>query len=732
MEKYNVKGMSCAACSASVEKAVRRCKGVTDCSVSLLTNSMTVTGGDSDKIIKAVKKAGFEASLASGNAKKEEKSEDGAKILTIRLISSLVVLVFLMYFSMGHMFNLPQIPFFEGNYVAIGLMQLLLSAIIMVINQHFFVSGFKGIIRKAPNMDTLVAMGSAASFIYSVVMLFAMTSSEHPEHFLHEFYFESAGMILALITLGKMLEAKSKGRTTDAIKSLMALKAKTATVIIDGKETEVDIDAVKKGDIFIVKPGESIPVDGVVIDGESAVDESMLTGESIPVDKVVGSSVSGATINRSGFLKCEAVRVGEDTTLAKIIQTVMESAATKAPIARIADKVSGVFVPLVIAIAIVTFIIWLAVGRSIGYSLARAISVLVISCPCALGLATPVAIMVGNGVGAKLGILFKTAASLEGAGKADVVVMDKTGTITKGTPAVTDIIAINSTEEELLSLAYALEAKSEHPLAKAINEKAEALGSDCKEAKEFKALPGNGVTARVEGRLLFGGNRALIEKHTEIPQKEQELLEKLAEEGKTPLIFATENALLGIIAVRDEIKSDSREAVSELKRMGIKTVMLTGDNERTANAIAKMGGVDEVVADTMPEEKAAVVEKYKKQGKVVMVGDGINDAPALTVADTAIAIGSGVDIAIDAADIVLMKSRLSDVPCAIRLSRKTLKNIKENLFWAFIYNCLGIPLAAGAFIALWGWELNPMFGALAMSLSSFCVVTNALRLNLFK
>ncbi|MBQ6796081.1 MAG: copper-translocating P-type ATPase, partial [Clostridia bacterium] len=521
-------------------------------------------------------------------------------------------------------------------------------------------------------------------------------------------------------------------RTTDAIKSLMALKAKTATVIIDGKETEVDIDAVKKGDIFIVKPGESIPVDGVVIDGESAVDESMLTGESIPVDKIAGSSVSGATINRSGFLKCEAVRVGEDTTLAKIIQTVMESAATKAPIARIADKVSGVFVPLVIAIAIVTFIIWLAVGRSIGYSLARAISVLVISCPCALGLATPVAIMVGNGVGAKLGILFKTAASLEGAGKADVVVMDKTGTITKGTPAVTDIIAINSTEEELLSLAYALEAKSEHPLAKAINEKAEALGSDCKEAKEFKALPGNGVTARVEGRLLFGGNRALIEKHTEIPQKEQELLEKLAEEGKTPLIFATENALLGIIAVRDEIKSDSREAVSELKRMGIKTVMLTGDNERTANAIAKMVGVDEVVADTMPEEKAAVVEKYKKQGKVVMVGDGINDAPALTVADTAIAIGSGVDIAIDAADIVLMKSRLSDVPCAIRLSRKTLKNIKENLFWAFIYNCLGIPLAAGAFIALWGWELNPMFGALAMSLSSFCVVTNALRLNLFK
>ncbi len=733
MDKYNVTGMSCAACSASVEKAVRKCKGVTECNVSLLTNSMTVEGGDSEKIIKAVKKAGFNASLVSGKSvKKEDEREDLARPLMIRLVSSLVVLVFLMYFSMGHMFNLPEIPFFKGNYIAQGLIQLVLSAIVMVINQHFFISGIKGVIRKAPNMDTLVAMGSAASFIYSTVMLFKMTVSEHPEHLLHEFYFESAAMILALITLGKMLEAKSKGRTTDAIKSLMALKAKTATVIIDGEEKVVDIDNVKKGDIFIVKPGESIPVDGVVIEGESAVDESMLTGESIPVDKEAGSYVSGATINRSGFLKCEATRVGEDTTLSQIIKTVMDSAATKAPIAAIADKVSGVFVPCVIIIAIVTFIIWLLVGQTVGYSLARAISVLVISCPCALGLATPVAIMVGNGVGAKYGILFKTSASLENAGKADIVVLDKTGTVTKGTPAVTDVIAVNGDKGELMRAAYALEAKSEHPLAMAIVEKAKADKIECDDVEEFKALPGSGVTAKRGGKVLFGGNRALAEQNITLQEKDIEVLEKLAEEGKTPLIFAEEDRLLGIIAVSDEIKSDSVEAISELKKMGIKTVMLTGDNIRTAKAIAKIVGVDEVVADTMPDEKAAVVEKLKKEGKVIMVGDGINDAPALTVADTAIAIGSGVDIAIDAADVVLMKPSLMGVPCAIRLSKKTLKNIKENLFWAFIYNCIGIPLAAGAFIALWGWELNPMFGAAAMSLSSFCVVTNALRLNFFK
>lgn len=733
MDKYNVTGMSCAACSASVEKAVRKCKGVTECNVSLLTNSMTVEGGDSEKIIKAVKKAGFNASLASGKSvKKEDEREDLARPLMIRLVSSLFVLVFLMYFSMGHMFNLPGIPFFKGNYIAQGLIQLVLSAIVMVINQHFFISGIKGVIRKAPNMDTLVAMGSGASFIYSTVMLFKMTVSEHPEHLMHEFYFESAAMILALITLGKMLEAKSKGRTTDAIKSLMALKVKTATVIAGGEEKVVDIDNVKKGDIFIVKPGESIPVDGVVIEGESAVDESMLTGESIPVDKEAGSYVSGATINRSGFLKCEATRVGEDTTLSQIIKTVMDSAATKAPIAAIADKVSGVFVPCVIIIAIVTFIIWLLVGQTVGYSLARAISVLVISCPCALGLATPVAIMVGNGVGAKYGILFKTSASLESAGKADIVVLDKTGTVTKGTPAVTDVIAVNGDEGELMRAAYALEAKSEHPLAMAIVEKAKADKIECDDVEEFKALPGSGVTAKRGGKVLFGGNRALAEDNITLREKDIEVLEKLAEEGKTPLIFAEEDRLLGIIAVSDEIKSDSAEAISELKKMGIKTVMLTGDNIRTAKAIAKIVGVDEVVADTMPDEKAAVVEKLKKEGKVIMVGDGINDAPALTVADTAIAIGSGVDIAIDAADVVLMKPSLMGVPSAIRLSRKTLKNIKENLFWAFIYNCIGIPLAAGAFIALWGWELNPMFGAAAMSLSSFCVVTNALRLNFFR
>ena len=732
MEKYNVTGMSCAACSARVEKAVKGCKGVTECSVSLLTNSMMVEGGDSDNIIKAVKKAGYGAALASGKSPaNEDKSDDAAKSLAVRLIASLGFLAVLMYFSMGQMLNLPEIPFFKGNYIAIGLIQLLLSAIIMVINQRFFISGFKGAIHKAPNMDTLVAMGSAASFIYSTIMLFAMTVSEHQEHFLHEFYFESAGMILALITLGKMLEAKSKGRTTNAIKSLMELKAKTATVIVDGEETTVDIEQVKKGDIFVVRPGESIPVDGVVIEGESAVDESALTGESISVDKEVGSVVSGATINRSGFLKCEATRVGEDTTLSQIIKMVTESAATKAPIARLADKVSGVFVPAVIAIAVVTFIIWMAVGQTVGYSLARAISVLVISCPCALGLATPVAIMVGNGVGAKNGILFKTSVALEKAGGADIVVLDKTGTITKGAPAVTDIISLSTTEEELIRAAYALEAKSEHPLAKAVCKKANEMGIVADEVDAFEALPGNGVTALRDGKRLYGGNRALIEKYVKVSPDEEKMLEKLAEDGKTPLIFAMDDMLLGIIAVRDEIKSDSVQAIEELKGMGIKTVMLTGDNQKTARAIADLVGVDEVISDTMPNDKAAVVERLKKEGRVIMVGDGINDAPALTVADTAIAIGNGVDIAIDAADVVLMKSSILDVPRAIRLSRQTLKNIKENLFWAFIYNCFGIPLAAGAFIAVSGWELNPMFGAAAMSLSSFCVVSNALRLNFF-
>lgn len=732
MEKYNVTGMSCAACSARVEKAVRDCDGVTECNVNLLTNSMVVEGGDREKIIKAVKKAGYGATPEAGGAvEKEEKEEDFAAPLKKRLIVSMGFLLVLMYFSMGEMLGVPPIPFFEGNYVATGLIQLLLSAIIMVINQQFFISGFKGLIHGAPNMDTLVSMGSAASFIYSAVMLFAMTVSEHPAHLMHEFYFESAGMILTLITLGKMLEAKSKGKTTNAIKSLMKLKAKTATVIVDGEEVKIDIDNVKKGDIFVVRPGESIPVDGVVIEGESAVDESMLTGESIPVDKSVGSTVSGATINSSGFLKCEATRVGEDTALSQIIKMVTESAATKAPIAAIADKVSGIFVPAVIVIATVTFIVWMLVGESVGYSLARAISVLVISCPCALGLATPVAIMVGNGVGAKNGILFKTSVALENAGKADVVVLDKTGTITKGTPAVVDIIALNATEDELLSAAYSIEAKSEHPLARAIVEKAKAKGVQKTEVEDFRALPGNGITALRDGKRLLGGNRALIERHVKLSVKDVQLLDSLAHEGKTPLIFAEEDTLLGIIAVSDEIKSDSIQAISELKGMGIKTVMLTGDNQRTADAIAKVVGVDLVLADTMPEEKAAAVEKLKKDGRVIMVGDGINDAPALTVADTAIAIGNGVDIAIDAADVVLMKSSLLDVPRAIRLSRQTLRNIKENLFWAFIYNCFGIPLAAGAFIALWGWELNPMFGAAAMSLSSFCVVTNALRLNFF-
>lgn len=729
MEKYNVTGMSCAACSARVEKAVKSVDGVESCSVNLLTNSMMVEGSASaEKIIKAVKKAGYGASLSSGKSiKKEESEEDIVKPLKIRLISSLGFLIVLMYFSMGHMFGAPMPEFFNNNPVAMGLIQLILSATIMVINQRFFISGFKGLLHKAPNMDTLVSLGSGASFIYSTVMLFVMTASENPEKLMHEFYFESAGMILALITLGKMLEAYSKGKTTNAIKALMELKAKTATIIVDGQEKEVEIDLVQIGDIFVVRPGESIPVDGVVLEGESAVDEAMLTGESIPCDKKEGSKVSGATINKSGYLKCRATRVGEDTTLSQIIKMVTDSAATKAPIALIADKVSGVFVPFVIGVSIITLIIWLLVGESVGYSLARAISVLVISCPCALGLATPVAIMVGNGVGAKNGILFKTSVALENAGHTNVVVLDKTGTITKGEPTVTHM----SGEEDLLFYAYAIEAKSEHPLAKAIVKRAEEEKIEKAECEEFCALPGNGLKAKVGKDLIIGGKLSFISEEVNVPKEAMDEAKRLSEEGKTPLLFAKNDTFLGIIAVSDKIKDDSTMAIKELKNMGITTVMLTGDNSRTAAFVAKEAGVNKVYSDCLPEDKAKIIEEIKKQGKVMMVGDGINDAPALTCSDTAVAIGAGVDIAIDAADIVLMKSSLTDVVKAIRLSRQTVKNIRENLFWAFFYNVLGIPLAAGAYVALFGWELNPMFGAAAMSLSSFCVVTNALRLNLF-
>ena len=729
MEKYNISGMSCAACSAKVEKAVKAVKGVRECNVNLLTNSMTVEGGDREKIIKAVKKAGFGIDLPEGT--KEEKEIDVVKPLKIRFFTSLVFLLVLMYFSMGHMVNLPLPKFFEENYVAQGIMQLILSAIIMVINQRFFVSGVKGLIKKAPNMDTLVSMGAMASFVYSVVMLFLMTASDEPMKFMHEFYFESAGMILSLITLGKMLEAFSKGKTTNAIKGLMALKAKTATIEKDGVEEVVRIDEVKVGDIFVVRPGESIPVDGVVTYGESAVDESALTGESIPVDKSVGKSVSAATINQSGFIKCRATRVGEDTTLSQIIKMVEGAASTKAPIARLADKVSGVFVPVVIVISVITFIIWLLVGQSVGYSLARAISVLVISCPCALGLATPVAIMVGSGVGAKNGVLFKTAAALEKAGQVNVVILDKTGTITMGMPTVTDVLSVVD-EKEFILKACSLENKSEHPLAKAIMKKAEEMGIAPIETEEFEVLPGNGLRAKLNGKWIYGGNLAFVEKVVTV--KDDEIIEKriaLSEMGKTPLFFAEENKLLGIIAVSDTIKPDSRDAVNNLKNMGITTVMLTGDNRRTAHFVAGKVDIETVYDECMPSDKVRVVEELKKQGTVMMVGDGINDAPSLTVADIGMAIGAGVDVAIDAADVVLMKNSISDVVNAIRLSRKTLKNIKENLFWAFIYNIIGIPLAAGAYIALFGWELNPMFGAFAMSLSSFCVVTNALRLNFF-
>ena len=738
MEKYKVTGMSCAACSARVEKAVLAVEGVTSCSVSLLTNSMGVEGSASEvDIIKAVEEAGYSATK-KGGAKKAESSDDSLEdketpIILKRFIVSLFVLVFLMYVSMGHvMWGFPVPKALDGNYVAIAIIQLLLSALIMVINQKFFINGFKGLLHRSPNMDTLVSLGSAASFVYSVYALLAMTfTPEHAEHYMHELYFESAAMILVLITLGKMLEARSKGKTTDAIKSLMKLAPKTAVIIKDGKEQTVDIEAVTKGDIFVVRPGENIPVDGIVIEGHSAVNESALTGESIPVDKNVGDTVSAATINQSGFIKCEATRVGEDTTLSQIIKMVSDAAATKAPIAKIADKVSGVFVPAVISIAVVVFVIWMLVGQTVGYALARAISVLVISCPCALGLATPVAIMVGNGVGAKNGILFKTAVCLENAGKTQIVALDKTGTITRGEPCITDIIPVSSaSDEELLSYAVSLEHGSEHPLAKAIVNYAEEKNIASFAVEDFEILPGNGLAAKYCGEELVGGNMNFISTKAEISDDTKAVAENLAQEGKTPMFFSYGNKLLGIIAVADTIKEDSPKAISELRGMGIRVVMLTGDNEKTARAIGKQAGVDEVIAGVLPDGKEAVIRKLQANGKVAMVGDGINDAPALTKADVGIAIGAGTDIAIDSADIVLVKSRLSDVPAAIRLSRATLRNIRENLFWAFIYNVIGIPLAAGAFVAF-GLTLNPMFGAAAMSLSSFCVVTNALRLNLF-
>ena len=736
--------MSCAACSAHVEKAVSKVAGVTSCTVSLLTNSMSVEGTASpEDIISAVKSAGYGAEL-KGAKKESSKTDDGLKDretpkLLVRLIVSLVFLIILMYMSMGHMMWGWWLPdFLANNHVAMGLAQLLLSVIIMVINQKFFISGFKSLWRRAPNMDALVALGSSAAFIYSVVALFLMTDAQvHGNHmavmaYMDEFYFESAATILTLITLGKLLEARSKGRTTDALKGLMKLAPKTATVVRDDREVTMPVEQVKKGDIFVVRPGENIPVDGVILGGNSAVDESTLTGESIPVDKAAGSAVSAGTLNQSGFIRCEATRVGEDTTLSQIIQMVEGAASTKAPIAKVADKVSGVFVPAVMGIALITFIVWLFAGKFVvGFALARAISVLVISCPCALGLATPVAVMVGNGKGARNGILFKTAASLEITGRAQFAVLDKTGTITKGTPQVTDIIPVGVTENELLSLAYSLERRSEHPLARAIITRAEEENLTFEEVLDFKALPGNGLTATLGKEVLCGGNLAYISLQVTVTEEIKEQSEKLSEEGKTPLFFARGGKLCGIIAVADVIKEDSPQAIQELKNMGIRVIMLTGDNERTANAIAQKAGVDEVIAGVLPDGKESVISDLKKRGRVIMVGDGINDAPALTSADIGIAIGAGTDVAIDAADVVLMKNRLCDVPAAIRLSRATLMNIHENLFWAFIYNTLGIPLAAGVFIPLFGWQLNPMFGAAAMSLSSFCVVMNALRLNLF-
>lgn len=743
MKKFNVTGMSCAACSSRVEKAVSKVEGVQSCSVSLLTNSMGVEGSASDEsIIAAVEKAGYGASVV-GAEKKQSAETDKLKdkdtpVLMHRLIASVGFLVVLMYISMGHMmWGWPLPAFFADNHIAMGLAQLLLCVIIMVINQKFFISGFKGLIHRSPNMDTLVALGSGASFVYSVYALFAMTdaqvkgNAELVMSYMHEFYFESAAMILTLITVGKMLEAHSKGKTTNALKALLNLAPKKATMLIDGKETEVTVDKVKKGDVFVVRPGESIPVDAEITDGSTAVDESALTGESIPVDKVVGDTVSAGTINKSGFIKCSATAVGEDTALSQIIKMVSDASATKAPVAKIADKVSGVFVPAVIVIALITIAVWLLCGQTVGYALARGISVLVISCPCALGLATPVAIMVGNGMGARKGILFKTAASLEEAGKTQIAVLDKTGTITKGEPKVTDIIPFEITENELLKYAYSIEVKSEHPLAKAIIVKAEELSLNPYEVTDFKAESGNGLSAEYNGKRIIGGSKKYISSIIGISNDILSKADKLSEEGKTPLFFMFDNKLLGIIAVADVIKEESPQAIKQLQNMGIKVVMLTGDNERTAKAVGKLAGVDEVIAGVMPDGKEKVVAELKKQGKVLMVGDGINDAPALTRADIGMAIGSGTDIAIDAADVVFMKSKLTDVPAAVRLSRKTLRNIHENLFWAFIYNVIGIPLAAGVWIPLLGWQLNSMFGAAAMSLSSFCVVTNALRLNFF-
>ena len=761
MKQYTVTGMSCAACSARVEKAVSKVDGVTSCSVSLLTNSMGVEGSATDaQIVEAVEQAGYGASPKgaatesennkANNSLEQLKAAQDALVdretpkLRNRLIVSLIFLVVLMYFSMGHMmWGWPLPEFFNGNHVAMGLLQLLLTVAVMVINQKFFISGFKGLIHGAPNMDTLVALGSAASFGYSVYALFAMTAAQVKGDmdavmsYMHEFYFESAAMILALITVGKMLEAHSKGKTTDALKSLMQLAPKTATVVRDGVEQEISVDAVKKGDIFVVRPGENIPVDGEIIDGTTAVNESALTGESIPVDKQPKDAVSAATVNQSGFIKCRATRVGEDTTLSQIIQMVSDAAATKAPIAKIADRVSGVFVPAVITIAIITIIAWLIAGETVGFALARGISVLVISCPCALGLATPVAIMVGNGKGAKSGILFKTAASLEATGRTQIVALDKTGTITSGEPKVTDIVPDDTFFEEngnnagkLLAIAASVEAKSEHPLAKAIMERAKTDEIAVAEVTDFSAVVGNGLTAILAGKMIKAGNLAFVSKFVKVSDDMRAKSVEFSKEGKTPLFFAADDRLCGIIAVADTIKEDSPEAVRQLKNMGIRVVMLTGDNEQTANAIGKQAGVDEVIAGVLPDGKEAVIRKLKKQGRVAMVGDGINDAPALTRADMGIAIGAGSDVAIDAADVVLMKSRLIDVPAAVRLSRATLTNIHENLFWAFFYNVIGIPLAAGLWYPLLGWKLNPMFGAAAMSLSSFCVVTNALRLNL--
>ena len=748
MEQYNVTGMSCAACSSRVEKAVSRVPGVTSCSVSLLTNSMGVEGNaSSHDIIQAVEQAGYGASLKGAGKKQVSMSEaeealadHETPVLRRRLIASVGFLLVLMYFSMGHMmWGWPLPAWFNDNHIAMGLVQMLLAGIIMVINQKFFISGFKSLWHRAPNMDTLVALGSMASFVWSVYALFAMTraqvdgDSAAVMNYMMEFYFESAAMILTLITVGKMLEARSKGRTTDALKSLMKLAPKTAVVLRNGQETTVPIEQVHKGDLFVVRPGESIPVDGVIVEGDSAVNESSLTGESIPIDKSAGDLVSAATVNQSGFIKCEATRVGEDTTLSQIIKMVSDAAATKAPIAKIADRVSGVFVPTVITIAIITTLIWLLTGHEFGYSLARGISVLVISCPCALGLATPVAIMVGNGMGARNGILFKTAVSLEEAGKIQIVALDKTGTITSGQPEVTDLLpADDISEQELLSLALALEKKSEHPLAGAVLKYAAERQLTAPEVSDFHALPGNGLCAVLNNETLIGGSMKFVSSQVTVPAALLQKSEKLAMEGKTPLLFARNQKLVGIIAVADVIKEDSPQAIRELQNMGIRVVMLTGDNERTARAIGKQAGVDDVIAGVLPDGKESVIRSLKEQGRVAMVGDGINDAPALTRADIGIAIGAGTDIAIDAADIVLMKSRLSDVPAAVRLSRATLRNIHENLFWAFFYNIIGIPLAAGVWIPVFGWTLNPMFGAAAMSLSSFCVVTNALRLNLFK